>query len=395
MQIMLLPLLTLAAVISCGPKSLPMQEEARSVDVPVRSRILSGADLTVWPTVDTTDRATVDAIATLSRFFDQKHHAQDAHDFWFAGDLERYEQPYKDLLYVEYDSVGGLRYLPTLTRSVPVNDGDRILTVKWAAIDGSGIAADVRYVFDFHARRTDEGMRLSLPVEHNTSAWQRVDEGPLHYVISPLHRFSSEQARNQNDTVQRLAQFFGIEPFPITYYSCADPVDLFRTRGFQMHPLLFDHPTGGMVDPGRQVWSGNDKDIYTHEIVHLFTEKKFGPRPDLLEEGLATLLGGSSEQPYAWHRENLRQLLVDMDIDVRGRCNPYVQDFINEHTHVPYVIGAVLCESVLRRSGKEGLFKAMGSGTDAWTALAPYGITPDTLGVVLRAELDRPVLPVL
>jgi hypothetical protein len=91
----------------------------------------------------------------------------------------------------------------------------------------------------------------------------------VRYIISPQHVFSTEQADEQRADLERLSSFFSVALFPITYYSCADPTDLFRLKGYQYHPMMHVFPSGGRVDDGGNVFSGNDKDIYTHEMVHL------------------------------------------------------------------------------------------------------------------------------
>ena len=197
--------------------------------------------------------------------------------------------------------------------------------------------------------------------------------------------------------IERLSAFFGVPSFPITYYSYAGPADLYAARGFLRHPLMGTLTSGGMVDGTNNVHSGNDKDIYTHEVVHLFSQRKTKAPPPLLEEGLATLIGGSVEHDHAWHRANLAHYLAgDPSLDRRDRCNTYVRDYIDVDTSVPYVIGAVLCERILRRDGKEGLFQVMSEGVDPWPALAHYGITPETLTGELRKELMlEPLRPVI
>ncbi len=383
-------LLALPACQSSGQDPIVIAEESTAVVASPTTY----ADLSIWGSVDTLDTGNEEAIATLRRFFEQKMRSDDIQSYWVSSDPAPGRLAFTDIVYAEYDEKGEQKYLPTLMGITPVNDSDRLLTVKWAATDSTGTAADVRYVFDFLAHRTDVGMRLDRPLEHNTRNWQREDFGELHYIISPLHTFRQEQAQEQAQDVHRLSRFFGIDMFPITYYSFKDPADLFRARGFQLHPLMFVHETGGIADYGDRVFSGNDRDNYTHEIVHLFTTRKFGAeRPDMMDEGLATLLGGSSGKPYAWHRENLRQFLKENHaFDPAGQTNMYDQFFINKETNVPYAIGAVVCEHILRIAGKDGLFKVMASGTDPWPALVEFGVVKVDLGALVRNELDLPML---
>lgn len=368
---------------ACAPK--PQGIDHPPMIAEGASPVLTDADVRIIATVDTVPIANREAIACLRRFLTTKLTAPDLHATWYGPDLQRFGTPYSELYYAEYDSVGDLRYFPRVTAIHPVEEG-RLLRVAWSADSGGGTAAP-QYVFDFLAVRTDEGVRLSLPIDRNTRTWGRRGSGELTYIISPRHTFNEEQAREQSEVLDRLADFFDVPPFPIIYYSFADPVDLFTAKGFHVHPLMHI-PSGGMVDEGDHVYSGNNKDIYTHEVVHLFTRRKWSERPDLLEEGLATWIGGSVEQDYAWHRANLQRYLeADPSIDLRDRCNPYVRDDIFQDTRVPYVIGAVLCEHLVRREGKQGLFSVMASGPDPWPTLAVHGITRENLTDVIREEL--------
>ncbi|HEY0977433.1 MAG TPA: hypothetical protein VGE21_08180 [Flavobacteriales bacterium] len=315
-------------------------------------------------------------------------------DHWSASDTERFGALYPEVLYAEYDSVGDPRYAPTLLAILPSGrEEGRILRVTWTDRRTDPAKTSPRCTFDFVAERTEEGMRLSRPLAVHTRTWERRTVGTITYIISPEHRFSEEQALEQQEVIGKLSRFFGVAPFPITYYSFSGPADLYRARGFIHHPLMWTIPSGGLVDERGNVYSGNDKDIYTHEVVHLFSHRRTKEPPPLLEEGLATLLGGSVEHDYAWHRANLQRYLAsDPGIDLRSRCNTYVTDYIAEETSVPYVIGAVLCERILRTGGKEELLAVMAAGPDPWPALARHGITPENLTTEVRKELAFPPL---
>ncbi len=368
------------------------QQKAAELGVEQRETVqLTDADLRIDPSVDTVQIANQEAIACLRRFLTKKLDPEAGNDFWYGPDLDQFGTPYSELYYAEYDSIGDIRFFPTLLSIAPVDEG-LWMRVMWAA-DGS--EGKPRYLFDFLARETEDGVRLSFPISFNTSTWERRKVGDITYVISPQHTFSMAQAQEQNNVIGQLSAFFDIPAFPITYYAFADPVDLFMAKGFEQHPLMHTIATGGMVDTGDNVFAGNDKDIYTHEVVHLFTHRKFPTCPSLLDEGLATLIGGSTELDYAWHRANMeRYLRSDPTLDLRDRCNTYAQDDIDEDTDVPYMIGALLCERILRKDGKAGLFKVMASGDDLWPALVDQGITQENLTEELRQELQLPPIHV-
>ena len=72
--------------------------------------------------------------------------------------------------------------------------------------------------------------------------------------------------------------------------------------------------------------------------------------------------------------------------------DPYQQLFIDNDTNVPYAIGAVLCEHILRKAGKEGLFNVLASGADPWPMLAEFGVQKAEIGALIRHELELPIL---
>lgn len=350
-----------------------------------------GTPLLVGANVDTLDRTDQSAIRCLRRFFSQKMLHEGVGDFWDEADSFRYAHIFNELRYAEYDSVGNLGYPPELT-SVTVlgTEGDRLLHVVWALPgDPSGRA---RYAFDFHARKTAAGHRLCFPIDLYTAQWERHVRGTVTYVRSPKNAFSEAEARAQQRDIEQLVRFFGTAPFSITYYAFADPEDLYRSCGFTAHPLMGRISSGGMVDGAGNAYCGNGKEIFTHEIVHVFASRHHAPRCNLLEEGLATLLGSMGERDYAWYRADMRRYLAsDEHMDLRDRCNTILRDTTPEGTSVPYMIGALLCERIIRTEGKADLLKAMASSEDHWVVLRPFGITPENLTAVLKEELEKPI----
>ena len=385
------PLLLLP--LACVPK-LPVTEPAPLVEAGP-SNVLTVADIRIAAEVDTTNAANLDAVNCLRRYLTRKMDPEAPNDYWYAPDdlsrpsgMEHYGGPYAELRYAEYDSVGDLRYRPTVLEARAAGEGELQLKVMWSEQTGTPDTSGAKYMFEFLVRSTAEGARLSLPLEHNTASWERRTVGTVTYILSPRHVFDPAEAEEQRSMIERLSAFFEVPTFPITYYSYAGPADLYAARGFLVHPLMHTLASGGMVDGTNNVHSGNNKDIYTHEVVHLFSQSRTKEPPPLLEEGLATLIGGSVEHDYAWYRTNLqRYLATDPSLDLRDRCTTTMRDYINADTSVPYVIGAVLCERILRRDGKAGLFQVMSEGVDPWPALARYGITPETLTRELRKEL--------
>lgn len=378
----------LCSLVSCGsaadevPATPP--EEVRSTTGPC-------TELKIWPTVDTVDVASAADIACLRAFFCNKLDAATHHTYWSQVELERYGQIQPELLYAEFDEEGDLAYVPTLMERRVMPDGSRLLRVKWA--QGEGMAEEVKQVFAFWVKDGDTGPRLEMPLELNTRAWPVHQVEDINYVVSPSRTFDPALAQRQWEEVQALGAFFVIAPFPFTYYSYLDPAELFRARGFELHPRSYTFPTGGRLDHATQVSAGNNSERYTHEVVHAFIHRALGPSgPNLLHEGLATYLGGCNERSYLEHRRTLKDHLDqggDLDLDLA--VDPYRSVTIGADTNLPYTVGAVIVEHVLRTFGKERLFSLFATA-DVWGALAQVDIHQAELKGLLQAELAKPPL---
>lgn len=382
----------LLALLACGgaPRSEPVAERPVAV---VQDSLLTSLEPLIGPGVDTVDAFNAEAIACLRRFCLKKLDPYAENDYWDPANLARFGPFDQELLAADFDAVGDPRYRATLLHIRPTGMADeRILAVRWVRTPSTGATTDVRYAFDFLAKRTSAGVRLATPVDHLSRSWKTQQVGLVRYIISPQHVFSPEQAEEQRADIERLSRFFGVAPFPITYYSCTDPTELFRLKGYQQHPVMHTVPIGGRADDRGNVFCGNDKDIYTHEIVHLYCSKALGnATPGLLEEGLATYLAGSGEHDYAQHRASLARWLAANDtFDLSDFTQTTVPFTINERISVPYAVGALLCERILVSAGKDALFALLKGGEDPWPALERHGITRKNLTEELRKQLLAP-----
>lgn len=291
-----------------GKDYVPPERETTKIQEE-RPRLLTGADLKVWPNVDTTG-INADVVHALRTFFDEKMQRSDSveQNFWIPETYDQFIRDYADIKYAEYGPDATVEYWPTLL-SIEAVDGQahqRLATVRWASVDEMGSTDEVRYVFQFLLSPDSAGVfKLSPPTLYLTRDWERKQVGDVTFVLSPKHEFSRKQADHQQAAISGMIDFFEVDPFPITFYSFKNATELLQARGYLQHPLLYTFETGGQAGVGDVVYSGNDRDEYVHEIAHLFIARKIPQSTGLLNEGLATFIGGSSGQSYAWHLKKL------------------------------------------------------------------------------------------
>ena len=113
------------------------------------------------------------------------------------------------------------------------------------------------------------------------------------------------------------------------------------------------------------IFSSNDSEINKHEIVHLYTNKKFNNISSKIDEGLSSYFGGSLGINYLKLKEELYDfLLTESEFDLRLMYFKYDNYPINEYNLIKQSFGAVICEYYLKYLGKEKLFNLISFGND-------------------------------
>lgn len=115
------------------------------------------------------------------------------------------------------------------------------------------------------------------------------------YKISPNKTINETEIVQQQKDIEKICKSFKCNPISITYYSCVTPKELFEIKGFDYNPMMYVDKTGGLAEYGNIIFSGNTAEIYTHEIIHIYTSKLFPKIDKFIDEGLATYMAGSGK----------------------------------------------------------------------------------------------------
>lgn len=201
----------------------------------------------------------------------------------------------------------------------------------------------------------------------------------------------TEMEQQQNE-IQKICDFFNCSPISITYYSCIHPKELFEIRGFDYHPMMYSDQTGGMADYGNLIFSGNNSEMYTHEILHIYTHQLFPKINTFLDEGLSTYLAGSGKYNYLWHRNKMKKFIAEnKDFDFAHHTDAYERIYFEGETSIPYTTAGLIMERTLKRYGKNGLFTLLNTTSDLWSALKRVGLTKENINAELRNQLNQPL----
>ncbi|MCH5715864.1 hypothetical protein [Niabella hibiscisoli] len=170
------------------------------------------------------------------------------------------------------------------------------------------------------------------------------------------------RCKEMNAINNQLAAQFRIEPLKFVYYKFKNAKELFNGLGFDYIYNMYLDTTGGLRSNSTEaVYCGNDSEIYTHEIVHLYTDKICNNLNSFANEGIATLLGGSGNISYT---SGIKMIAKH----ISGKSGLNILETLLNDTQVEgkvsmkYFLSALICKRVRDKSGIDGIKKLLCSG---------------------------------
>ncbi len=342
--------------------------------------------LSISPFIDHRNSLNQNIINTFSEFLIGKDKK-----YWLATDFEKYPQPYYELFDIEAGRLGENFYQPSLMAILPTkNEKQKIVKVAFVGYDPATENNNIKAIYNLVANVFKDKILFSRYLDYAVQDWKSLQKKSVVYRTSPTRTFNLNEIERQEKDVQRISKFFETEPIDITYYSCISPAEVFKIKGFDFHPMMYADESGGLAENKNIVFSGNNSDYYTHEIVHLYTAKFFPKSNRFLDEGLATYFGGSGKFPYVWQRSQLKKFwLKNPTFSISEHYDVYEDLFFEKETPVLYVFSALICERTLRLFGKEKLFKMFEREDSLPEILKSVGLTKENMNIELMKELDR------
>lgn len=332
-----------------------------------------------------------DIISSLKKFLETKNNSFKKNEYWLAEDFDTFWFPFQDIYEIEHKDSALYYYQPSLMEIVSTEqEKKKLLKLAFIGHNDTTNANTLKSIFNIVANKTDTGILFSHPLPYFTRNWEKIQRGSIEYVISPDRDFNEEEAEKQLEDISKICKFFDTDPMPITYYSCTGLEELFQIKGFDYNPIMYREGGGGLAATFNIVFSGNSSEYYTHEIMHLYSSALVLSGTPLIDEGMATYVGGSRVFSYSWHKANLRShVQKHPEIDFLQHLEPFERFFAGE-TSIPYMIGALICERTYRLYGKVGLLGLLDGANDVWDLLGNVGLTQENFDAELRKELALP-----
>ena len=353
----------------------------------INEEVNDEVQLSVRPFLKLKNKFERQAIKVLDSFLKTKNETPVENEHWANSDFEKYKYPFRDIFDIEVNDTIKNFYQPQLLEIIETdNDKERLLKICF--IGQVAKETFIRGIFNILAiQENSEDIKLKRPLDYFTRNWKQQTIGNVNYIFPPYKNLDMNEVERQKRVESKLIRYFDLEPISVTYYSSTNPEELFRIKGFDYNPMMYMSKDGGFAE-GNILFSGNNSEFYAHELVHIYAQKKFPEIPGLLDEGFAMLVGGSGVHEYDWHRKKLKEYLNEHpDFDIGKYVEPYEYKYIDNESSVPYMVGALICEIILRKYGKEKLFEIFKSENDLWQNLRSIGIEKENIDLELKNEV--------
>ena len=364
-----------------------------SLDCIAQSQVIESFHLTVSPIIDQKNPVTIEIISALSDFLESKNKSITENVYWLQSDFQKYTYPYLDLYNIEQSKFGKDFFKPTLMEVLPTeNENQKVLKIAYLGHNPQTNESFIKLIYNIIANVKTEEIIFNSYLDFATRNWKREKKESINYIISPTKNINYKEIKAQNKSIQKLCDFFNTKPILIRYYSCVNPKELFEIKGFDYNPMMYIDDSGGLAEYGNIIFSGNNSEIYTHEIVHIYTNKLYPQMSKFLEEGIATYLAGSGKFDYQWHREKFKKFLIaNPKHDFKNYFDPFERFYYEKETSIPYLTAALICERTIRLYGRKRLLQLLQSKEQLWDILNSVGLTVENLNEELIKEIRLPL----
>jgi len=349
--------------------------------------------LTVTPVIDKTDKINQTIIETLTEFLKTKNSSLIVNKNWSPSDFQKFIYPYLDIYNIENSRYGKDFFKPTLMEIIPTEKlNQRIVKIAFIGHNNETQENQLKSIYNLIANIYQEKVLFSRYLDYITQNWKTETKGSLTYKISPNKIINETEIANQQKDIDKICNFFQCDPIAITYYSCINPKELFEIKGFDYNPMMYIDKTGGLADYGNIIFSGNNSEIYTHEIVHIYTNNLFPKINKFIDEGIATYIAGSGKFDYEWHREKFDKFLTEnKNFDFTEHIDPYERLYFEGETSIPYLTAALILERTKRVYGDKKIIELLKSEKEFWQTLSLVGLTHENINEELRKEIKLPL----
>ncbi|HLP27891.1 MAG TPA: hypothetical protein VK147_04560 [Candidatus Didemnitutus sp.] len=196
------------------------------------------------------------------------------------------------------------------------------------------------------------GWQLEDALKKATALWDTTRVDGISYIHPRDIGVDEDRAKESPIFCKAIAERFGLQaPASIQVILTHDRDELCRILGLEYYafpPQALSFPEAHLI-----IEAGNET-YHPHELAHIVFKDFDGAHP-ILREGLATLLGGTGVMDFS------DALAEYLEAHSNARIPSFVELFTGVHIDQSdeYVLGAVICDLVLRYHGRAALLELL------------------------------------
>ena len=278
--------------------------------------------------------------------------------YWDKNDFQFMKEPHKDL-YLLFNN-GYKTYIPTIISVVKTNNK---FIVKIAVMGNPEGFNSLYAIYDLGVNLVNGEAFFYNMLNSNLSNFNKKTISNITYFFKDT--VNKNQIANQIEFNQYLVKFFQKQNFEFNFIVAKNYEEMLKLQSYNYIDDMYVNSSGGIAYANDKiVFSANNSFYYPHEVVHLFTNKYYPNIHEIIDEGIATYLGGSKEISYNDLKNELGLKVKSYNSDFKKLIFEYDYKYIplSKGTPIFYVIGAFICEEVYKNKGLRGLEQIMNTG---------------------------------
>ena len=224
------------------------------------------------------------------------------------------------------------------------------------------------YVFatyNFMIHETEDGLKLSNIFEHKIRDWKSAKIEGNTYYTAITRDFDFESINKMNRFNTEMASYFKTKPIQFVYYTCKDMEEAYSLRGYDYESsMYYNGGVGAFAYPRyKSLFSGNNSEFNSHEIIHLYTYEFFPNIHPKLDEGLAVYLGGALDLKFEDYILELIEYITHNDLNLFDYLfEAHADNITILKKPIEDLVMAYICSYTEKKYGKKTLFELMNSG---------------------------------
>jgi hypothetical protein len=295
--------------------------------------------------------------SAIDSFFTRKNNKYNFNKYWNPSDKNIANNPVKDILFQEVSNYhnDSFYYKPSIVNVIRISNTPESYLVKFAFIgDGEEGYKILKCMYNLVLTFDQIGnFHFGVALHYQTKEWKKFEKGNMLFVVSPNKEPNRREIRRSVKFSKNMARLFDTKPMNLTYYSCRNPIEVMKIKGYDYVPNMFFDTIGGMAE-ATVLYSGNNSEYYPHEIVHCYLAQRYSEGNWFVNEGLATFWGGTGGYTLDECLVPFKKFILEnKDLDVETLL--FSREDFQPHISTSYVLFGLISKMIFEKQGLDGI----------------------------------------